>query len=48
MRSVEKRSPILQACGVVTIVNLLFIAFYLLMTQSDYGLTEISFMLQQR
>lgn len=45
MRSVEKRSDILQAVGIVTLMNLLFIAFYLLMAQSDYGFKEISFYL---
>ncbi|WP_431029755.1 HD family phosphohydrolase [Lysinibacillus sp. LZ02] len=43
MHSVEKRSHILQASTVIMAVNLVFIAFYLLMTQSDYGLSEISF-----
>lgn len=43
MRSVEKRSHILRASAIVTVINLVFIAFYLLMTQSDYGLTEIMF-----
>ena len=43
MGSMEKRSDILRASAVVTIINLLFIAFYLLMTQSDYGLAEIMF-----
>lgn len=43
MRSVEKRSHILQASTVVMVVNLVFITFYLLMTQSDYGLSEIAF-----
>lgn len=43
MRSVEKRSHILQASTVIMIVNLVFIAFYLLMTQSDYGISEIVF-----
>lgn len=41
MRSVEKRSDLLHACGVITLVNVLFIAFYLLMAQSDYGWSEI-------
>ncbi len=41
--SMEKRSDILRASAVVTVINLLFIAFYLLMTQSDYGLAEIMF-----
>ena len=43
MGSMEKRSDILRASAVVTVINLLFIAFYLLMTQSDYGLAEIMF-----
>ena len=43
MGSVEKRSHILRASAVVTVINLLFIAFYLLMTQSDYGLAETMF-----
>ena len=43
MGRMEKRSDILRASAVVTIINLLFIAFYLLMTQSDYGLAEIMF-----
>ncbi|RUL57043.1 MULTISPECIES: HD family phosphohydrolase [Lysinibacillus] len=40
MRSIEKRSHLLKACGVVSIVNIAFIGFYLLMSQSDYGLSE--------
>lgn len=43
MRSVEKRSHILQACGVVSLVNIAFIAFYLLMTQSGYSFRELLF-----
>lgn len=43
MRSVEKRSHILQSVAVVTVINVLFIAFYLLMAQSGYGLKEVSF-----
>ncbi|MGE7090853.1 HD family phosphohydrolase [Lysinibacillus sp. NPDC048646] len=43
MRSVEKRSHILQAVGVISLVNLAFIAFYLLMTQSSYGFSELLF-----
>ncbi|WP_332646933.1 HD family phosphohydrolase [Lysinibacillus sp. 54212] len=43
MRSVEKRAHLLQASGVITVINLMFITFYLLMTQSGYGLAEISF-----
>jgi cyclic-di-AMP phosphodiesterase PgpH len=45
MRTLEKRSDYLQAVAIVTIVNLAFIAFYLLMAQSGYGLKEISFYL---
>lgn len=41
MRSFEKRSHLLKACGVVAIFNLLFIAFYLLMSQSDYDALEL-------
>ncbi|MGN7476620.1 HD family phosphohydrolase [Solibacillus silvestris] len=43
MRGLEKRTDILHAVGVVTLVNLLFIAFYLLMAQSGYSFKEISF-----
>lgn len=43
MRSVEKRAHLLQACGVITVINLLFITFYLLMSQSGYGFKEIGF-----
>lgn len=43
MRSIEKRANLLQACGIVTIINILFIVFYLLMSQSTYGISEISF-----
>lgn len=43
MRSLEKRAHLLQACGVIMVVNLLFIAFYLLMSQSGYGFMEIGF-----
>ena len=43
MRNIEKRSDLLKACGIVSIVNILFIAFYLLMSQSDYGLSELVF-----
>ena len=37
----EKRSHILHAVGVIGLVNMSFIAFYLLMTQSTYGLSEL-------
>ncbi|MFJ8461490.1 HD family phosphohydrolase [Lysinibacillus xylanilyticus] len=40
LSSVEKRSHILHAVGVIGLVNMSFIAFYLLMTQSSYGLPE--------
>ena len=40
LSSVEKRSHILHAVGVIGLVNMSFIAFYLLMTQSSYGLSE--------
>ncbi|AWE09226.1 phosphohydrolase [Lysinibacillus sp. 2017] len=43
MRNLEKRSDYLQAVAVVTVVNLAFIAFYLLMAQSGYGFKEIAF-----
>ncbi len=45
MRSFEKRSDILHAVWIVTLVNVVFIAFYLLMSQSDFGFTEVSFYL---
>ncbi|MGA3601373.1 HD family phosphohydrolase [Lysinibacillus agricola] len=40
LSSAEKRSHILHAVGVIGLVNMSFIAFYLLMTQSSYGLSE--------
>lgn len=43
MHSMEKRAHILQACGVVSIVNLCFISFYLLTTQSGYVFSELAF-----
>ncbi|MCL1694853.1 MULTISPECIES: HDIG domain-containing metalloprotein [unclassified Lysinibacillus] len=43
LRSMEKRSHILQAVGVIGLVNMAFIAFYLLMTQSFYGMQELVF-----
>lgn len=43
MRSIEKRSDLLKACGIVAIINVAFIAFYLLMIQTDYGLMELLF-----
>lgn len=41
MRSIEKRSHLLKACAVVSIINILFIAFYLLMSQTEYELLEL-------
>ncbi|RHW38573.1 HDIG domain-containing protein [Lysinibacillus yapensis] len=43
MRSFEKRSHLLKACGVVAIFNLLFIAFYLLMSQTNYDVFELMY-----
>lgn len=43
MHSVEKRAHILTASGVVALVNLMFIAFYLLLTQSGYTVKELIF-----
>ncbi|WP_342559128.1 HD family phosphohydrolase [Metasolibacillus sp. FSL K6-0083] len=45
MRNLEKRSSLLQACGILSVINILFISFYLLMSQSGYGITEIGFYL---
>lgn len=43
VRNMEKRSKILQTSLGVAIVNILFIAFYLLMTQSSYTMKELVF-----
>jgi len=43
LQSMEKRSHILHSVGIIGLVNMLFIAFYLLMTQSSYGLSELVF-----
>ncbi|MFO7315601.1 MAG: HD family phosphohydrolase [Bacilli bacterium] len=43
MKSIENRSDILKGCGVVVIVNLIFIAIYLLMSQSYYEPSELLF-----
>lgn len=43
MRSIEKRSDLLKACIIASVVNTSFIAFYLLMSQSDYDLLELLF-----
>lgn len=40
VQSLQKRSNILQASSIVAIINVCFIGFYLLMTQSDYSLSE--------
>ena len=45
MRHVEKRAHILQASFVIVILNIAFIIFYLLMTQTDYNLSEVAFYL---
>lgn len=42
-KNMENRSDILKACGIVVITNCLFIAFYLLMTQSNYETMELLF-----
>src|SRR6185437_1503003 len=38
-----KRSTILRTSVGVSVANILFIAFYLLMTQSTYNLSELAF-----
>lgn len=43
MRHVEKRAHILQASFVIVVLNVAFIVFYLLMTQTPYKFTEIAF-----
>lgn len=43
IRNMENRSDILKACGIVAVANLLFIAFYLLMSQSVYEPKELLF-----
>lgn len=40
MQRIDRRSSILQVSAIVSVVNVLFIVFYLLMTQSDYSLVE--------
>ena len=45
MRHVEKRAHILQASFVIVILNIAFIIFYLLMTQTVYNLSEVAFYL---
>lgn len=43
IQGAEKRSHLLQTSMSVAVVNLVFMAFYLLMTQSDYGISELLF-----
>ncbi|MED3661526.1 HDIG domain-containing metalloprotein [Ureibacillus sp. FSL K6-8385] len=43
MNSIKNRSDILKACGIVVAVNVLFIAVYLLMSQSHYDPAELLF-----
>ena len=43
MRSVEKRSHILQASSIIIVLNVAFIIFYLLMTQTEYKFSEVCF-----
>lgn len=45
MRHVEKRAHILQASFIIIILNLAFIVFYLLMTQTPYKFSEVAFYL---
>ena len=43
IQGAEKRSHLLQTSMTVAGVNVVFMAFYLLMTQSDYGVSELLF-----
>ena len=43
IQGAEKRSHLLQTSMSVVGVNIVFMAFYLLMTQSDYGVSELLF-----
>lgn len=43
IQGTEKRSHLLQTSMSVAGVNVVFMAFYLLMTQSDYGVSELLF-----
>lgn len=43
IQGAEKRSHLLQTSLSVAVVNFVFMAFYLLMTQSDYGVSELLF-----
>lgn len=44
-KGIEKRSRILQTSTGIAIVNATFIGFYLLLTQSTYGMTELAYYL---
>ncbi len=43
IQGAEKRSHLLQTSMIVAVVNVIFTAFYLLMTQSEYGASEYLF-----
>lgn len=43
IRNMENRSDILKACGIVSLVNIMFIAFYLLLSQTNYEPKELLF-----
>ncbi|QOV12734.1 HD family phosphohydrolase [Viridibacillus arvi] len=44
-KGIEKRSRILQTSMGIALVNATFIGFYLLLTQSTYGMTELAYYL---
>lgn len=43
MRNMEKRTHLLHSVAIVTVINLLFVAFYLLMAQASLSFREILF-----
>ncbi len=43
IQGAEKRAHLLQSSITVSVVNMVFMAFYLLMTQSNYGVSELLF-----
>lgn len=43
IQGAEKRAHLLQTSMSVSVVNIIFMAFYILMAQSDYGLSEFLF-----
>lgn len=43
MKSIKNRSDLLKGCGIVVVVNALFLACYLLMSQSHYEPSELMF-----